>query len=91
MGAITATLFALVRSGDHVVVQTPIYGGTHEVTELLKEFGVEVTSVLLAPDGGVADFTRAARPNTKVFYCETPANPICGLIDLRALSTFAKV
>jgi cystathionine beta-lyase/cystathionine gamma-synthase len=90
MGAISATLFALLSKGDHCVVQTPIYGGTHEAFQMLEGFGIEVSRVLLRADGGISSFKEAIRPNTKLIYCESPANPICGLVDLQALSTLAK-
>ncbi len=87
MGAITATLWTLLASGDHIVSDCTLYGCTHALfTEGLPRFGVEVTFV---------DFTdiealRAAiRPNTKVVYCETATNPDLKVIDIRAVSEAA--
>jgi len=90
MAAISTTLFALLKAGDHCVVHSPIYGGTHETFDLLSTFGVEVTRVPLPQDGNIEGYRNSIKPNTKLLYAETPANPLCAVIDLQGLSQLAK-
>ena len=84
MGAINAVLLATLGSGDHVIAQRALYGGTLALLrDLEARWGVEVTYV----DGHDADEVRAAlRPRTKVLYLETIANPTGHVSDLPALS-----
>src|SRR3979411_2749047 len=72
MAAIDA-VFRLLRPGDHAVVSEAVYGGVFRLsTQLLVHFGIEFSFV----DTGEPDFVRRAlRPNTKMLYLETPANP----------------
>ncbi len=83
MGAINTVLFALLRSGDHVIAQRSLYGGTMTVLgDLAERWGVEVTYV----GGDSADEVRAAlRPNTRLLYLETISNPTTRVADLPAL------
>jgi cystathionine beta-lyase/cystathionine gamma-synthase len=88
MAAISTSLFALLRAGDHVLIQRDLYGGTHDfVTQDLPRFGVEHTFV-----GGAdpASWERAIRPNTRVFYVESIANPLVHVADLDAAAAFAR-
>ena len=83
MAAISAALMALLRPGDHVVLQEALYGGTHAlVTKLLANYGVEFT---FAPSSATA-MAEAIQANTKVLYAETPANPLMEIIDLAELA-----
>ncbi|CAE8680739.1 unnamed protein product [Polarella glacialis] len=83
MAAITTTMLTLLTSGSHVVAQRCVYGGTHEVLSgILPALGVEVTWV----DGSsIEQWSAAVRPNTRLLYAETPANPSMRLTDLEAL------
>lgn len=88
MGAISATVLALVAAGDHVVAQTNHYGGTDNLLgKLVTRFGVEVARV---DQRETANFERALRPNTKLIVVETPSNPIMALTDLAAVASLAK-
>ena len=84
MGAINAVLLATLKSGDHVIAQRALYGGTLALLgDLAERWGVEVTYV----GGHDPDEVRAAlRPETRVLYLETIANPTGHVSDLPALS-----
>ncbi|AQZ63586.1 O-acetylhomoserine sulfhydrylase / O-succinylhomoserine sulfhydrylase [[Actinomadura] parvosata subsp. kistnae] len=83
MGAINAVLLALLRSGDHLIVQRRVYGGTQSVLMRLAErFGVAVTRISGADAGELA---AAVRPETRLLYLETIANPTTEVADLPAL------
>jgi methionine-gamma-lyase len=88
MGAINAILLGLVQSGDHVIAQRCLYGGSFAtLTRLQERFGVEVTFV----GGTDADEVRAAlRPTSRVLYLETIANPMTQVADLPALAEVAR-
>jgi cystathionine beta-lyase/cystathionine gamma-synthase len=88
MAAITTTLFAILRPGDHLLAQNCLYGGTHEfVTEYLKDFGVSYDFI----DGADPDSWKSMlRQNTTVLYAETMSNPLLQVPDLRAMVKFAK-
>jgi methionine-gamma-lyase len=84
MAAITTSLAALVRAGDHVVSSPALYGGTFAVmTKLLPRWGVEVT---LSESHRAEDMARAIRRNTRVCYTETIGNPRMPVPDLSVLS-----
>ena len=88
MGAITTTLMALLKSGDHVVAQRDIYGGTHKfLSQWLPKFGVETTFV---DSTDYSQHERAIRSNTKLLYVESPTNPALRVIDLRRTASLAK-
>ena len=87
MGAITSTLLALVRPGDHILCNCYLYGETYDVmTQLLREFGVESSLVGFDDLDAVA---AAVRPNTKLLYTEVCANPTMNLADIPALAELA--
>ena len=88
MGAITSSILALLKSGDHVVAQRDIYGGaTKFLSHWLPKLGIETTFV----DSVEYDqHARAIRPNTKLLYLESPTNPTLRVIDLRKVSALAK-
>ena len=88
MAAITTTLLAVLRSGDHVIAQRCLYGGTHDfMTQDLAALGISVTFV-----GGDdrESWAQAVRPTTRVFYCESLTNPTLELADLRGIAGFAR-
>eukprot|EP01007_Sphenomonas_quadrangularis_P001071 NODE_195_length_1841_cov_114.673549_g146_i0.p1 GENE.NODE_195_length_1841_cov_114.673549_g146_i0~~NODE_195_length_1841_cov_114.673549_g146_i0.p1 ORF type:complete len:574 (-),score=182.68 NODE_195_length_1841_cov_114.673549_g146_i0:118-1815(-) len=87
MSAICTTLLSLLQSGDHIVAQSPVYGGTHEVlTDVLTRLGIESTFV----DNTIESFRKAKRPNTKLFYGESPTNPTMSLLDMVAFGKLGK-
>jgi cystathionine beta-lyase/cystathionine gamma-synthase len=88
MAAISTTLLALLSSGDHFLAQNCLYGGTHDlVTKDLVGYGITHSFV----DGSKPDTWEAAlRPNTKLMYVESIANPLLDVPDLEAVVAFAK-
>jgi cystathionine beta-lyase/cystathionine gamma-synthase len=88
MGAITTTLMALLKAGDHVVAQREVYGGTHKfLSQWLPKFGVETT---LVDTTDYRQHEQAIRPNTKLLYLESPTNPALRIVDLRKTADLAK-
>ena len=87
MSAILATAMALLKSGDHVVSSSGVFGATVQLfSTVLSKFGVETTYV----DGtALADWKAALRPNTRFLYVETPSNPLTEVFDIRALAELA--
>jgi cystathionine beta-lyase/cystathionine gamma-synthase len=88
MGAITTTLMALLKGGDHIVAQRDIYGGTNKyLSQWLPKMGVETTFVdTIEYD----QHARAIRPNTKLLYLESPTNPTLRIVDCKTVAALAK-
>jgi cystathionine beta-lyase/cystathionine gamma-synthase len=88
MGAITTTIMALLKSGDHIVAQRDIYGGaTKFFTQWLPKMGIETT---LVDTTEYDQHARAIRPNTKLLYVESPTNPVVRVVDLKKIATLAR-
>lgn len=87
MAAISTVLFSFLSSGDHVVLQRDIYGGTHHfVTAEFERFGIEHSFV----SNHTAEIENAVRKNTKVIYIETPSNPLLRITDIEAVAQIAR-
>ncbi|MFW5897282.1 MAG: trans-sulfuration enzyme family protein [Bacillota bacterium] len=88
MGAISAALMQHLSAGDHMVSIRTIYGSTYTfMTRLLKRFGIRVSFA----DGADVEAIRAEiRPNTRLLYGETPANPVMSVLDLEAFASLGK-
>src|SRR5215469_15782055 len=88
MGAITTTILALLKSGDHIVAQRDIYGGvTKFLSEWLPKLGIETTFV---DTNEYEQHARAIRPNTRMLYVESPTNPSLRIVDMKKTPTLAK-
>lgn len=88
MAAITTTVLALVRAGDHIVAQADLYGGALKFfSHWLPKFGVETSFVESTRAG---DFERVVRPNTRLMYLESPTNPTLKLVDLERAVAIAR-
>jgi cystathionine beta-lyase/cystathionine gamma-synthase len=88
MGAITTTILALLKSGDHIVAQRDIYGGvTKFFTQWLPRLGIDTTFVDTTSH---EEHGRAIQPNTKLLYLESPTNPTLRVVDLKAAANLAK-
>ncbi|OYY66340.1 PLP-dependent aspartate aminotransferase family protein [Sphingomonas sp. 28-62-11] len=88
MAAMTAALLCQLQSGDHVVAGRAAFGSCRWLVDtLLPKFGIE-TTVVDARDPQAFDDAR--RPNTKVFFFETPANPTMDVVDLKAVCGIAR-
>ncbi len=87
MAAVTAALMGLLQAGDHIVAARALFGSCrYVVAELLPRFGVAATLV----DGTDLDaWRKAVRPETKVFFLESPANPTLEVIDIEAVAAIA--
>jgi len=87
MAAITTVLFSFLNSGDHIVLQRDIYGGTHHfATAEFERFGIEYSFA----SGSVEEIEKAVRDNTRVIYIETPSNPLLLITDIEAVVRLAK-
>ncbi|WP_035769643.1 trans-sulfuration enzyme family protein [Arthrobacter castelli] len=86
MGAISAVLTGLLRSGDHVLFVNTIYGPTLELAEHLRRFGIEHT--VLADPG--EDIEEHIRENTALIYVESPGTMLMRVLDLRSLTAVAR-
>lgn len=88
MSAMTAALLCQLKAGDHVVAGRALFGSCRWLTDtLLPKFGIATTVV----DGRDTDAWKAAiRPETKLFFFETPSNPTLDIIDLAAVCGIAK-
>jgi len=88
MAAEQAVLQATLSAGDHAVVSDVAYGGTYRLcTKIYSRFGVQFTFV----DTSNAEAVRAAlKPNTKLVFTETPANPTLKLSDIAAISAITR-
>ena len=88
MAAMTAALLCQLSAGDHVVAGKALFGSCRWLTDtLLPKFGIETTTVDATDN---AAWEAAIRPNTKVFFFETPANPTMDVADLAAICGIAK-
>ena len=88
MAAITATVLNLASAGDHIVSSPRLYGGTLTLFEFtLARLGIEVTFVDDPDDP--QSWRDAVRPNTKLFFAESTANPLADILDVPAVAAVA--
>jgi cystathionine gamma-synthase len=88
MGAITTTILALLKAGDHIVAQRDIYGGvTKFFTQWLPKLGIETT---LVDTNDYEQHARAIRPSTRMLYLESPTNPTLQVVDLKKAAALAR-
>jgi cystathionine gamma-synthase len=88
MAAITTSILALVKTGDHIVAQRDIYGGVIKfLSQWLPKLGVETTFV---DTNDMEQYARAIRPNTKIMHIESPTNPSVKVVDLEKIAALAK-
>jgi cystathionine beta-lyase/cystathionine gamma-synthase len=87
MAAVSTVLFSFLNSGDHVVMQKDIYGGTHHfVTAEFERLGIQYTFT----SNKTEDIGKAVRDNTKIIYIETPSNPLVLITDIKAVAQIAR-
>ena len=87
MAAILATVMGLMKAGDHVVASRSIFGSTVQLfSNILGRFGIETTYVSPTEP---SEWHAAVKPNTKLFFVESPSNPLTEVSDIRALSDIA--
>jgi len=88
MSAILATAMALLKQGDHIVCSSAVFGSTVQLFGgVLARFGIDTTFV---PGHEVAAWEQAVRPATRMFFLETPSNPLTEVSDIAAVAAIAK-
>jgi cystathionine beta-lyase/cystathionine gamma-synthase len=88
MSAVTTTILALLKAGDHIIAQRDIYGGvTKFLTQWLPKLGIETT---LVDTTDYDQHRRAIRENTKLLYLESPTNPLVRIVDLQEVAAIAR-
>lgn len=88
MAAVSTAMLAFLHSGDHVVLQNTLYGGTRNL--IVEEFAKYGISYSFTKDLKPESFVAEIKENTKVIYIETPSNPLLTITDLHAISKIAK-
>jgi O-succinylhomoserine sulfhydrylase len=88
MSAILACVMGVLKAGDHIVASRSLFGATVNLfNNIIKKFGVETTYVSAT---NVAEWQAAVRPNTRLFFLETPSNPLTEISDIAAIAVIAK-
>src|SRR3954467_6136096 len=88
MSAILATVMSFLKSGDHVVCSSAVFGATVQLLgNYFARLGIQTTFV--SPTR-IDDWRKAVRPTTKLFFVETPSNPMTEISDIAALADVAK-
>lgn len=87
MAAILSTVMALLSAGDHVVASRGLFGATQQLFgNILSRFGIETTFV---PATDLDAYRAAVTPKTKLFFVESPSNPLTELVDIAAVAAIA--
>ncbi|MDZ4714056.1 MAG: PLP-dependent aspartate aminotransferase family protein [Cytophagales bacterium] len=88
MAAIMTSMLAMLKAGDHVVMQNDLYGGTHHAA--MNEFSRYGIGYTMVDASNPANFEKAINKNTKVIYIETPSNPLLKITDITSVSRIAR-
>ena len=88
MAAISTSLMAFLNSGDHIVIQNDIYGGTRNLVEAqFQRYGIQYSFT----DGlDAKSFEKEIKANTKAIYIETPSNPLLKLVDIKQIADLSR-
>ncbi len=87
MAAISNSILALVKHGEHVLFQNDLYGGTYQMaTQMLPQFGIAYSFA----EANAEAMQAAIRPETKLIYIETPSNPLLKVTDIKMVAELAK-
>ncbi|MFA9438063.1 O-succinylhomoserine sulfhydrylase [Uliginosibacterium sp. sgz301328] len=87
MSAILSMAMALLKAGDHVIASRGLFGSTQQLFgNILAKFGIETTFV---PATDLAAYRAAVKPATRLFFVETPSNPLTELVDIAAVADIA--
>lgn len=87
MAAIGSTLFALLKSGDHMISSAFLFGNTNSLLNSFRNFGIDVSFVDTTDAAAVA---RAVQPNTRLVFTETIANPVTQVADLQEIGNICR-
>jgi len=83
MSAIFTSMAAFLKSGDHIISARSVFGSTHQIlTQIFPRWGIEYSYVDINDQ---ENWHKAFKPNTKMFYLETPSNPSLDIVDLDAI------
>ena len=87
MAAVAAAILCSLKAGDHIVAARALFGSCRWVIETLAaKYGIDSTLV----DGtDIANWEKAVRPNTKLFFLESPTNPTLEVVDIAAVAALA--
>ncbi len=88
IAAIFSSLFSFIKSGDHVIFQSSIYGGTLNL--VIKEFKKFNIKYSLVDSFDLKDYEKEIKSNTKIIFIESPSNPLLKLIDLKSIAKLCK-
>jgi O-succinylhomoserine sulfhydrylase len=87
MAAIMSTVMGLMQAGDHIIASRGLFGATQQLFgNILSKFGIETTFV---PATDLAAYRAAVTPKTKLFFVESPSNPLTELVDIAAVAAIA--
>src|SRR5574338_641283 len=87
MSAILSLAMALLQAGDHVVASNGLFGATQQLFgNILSKFGVETSFV---PATDLEAYRGAVRPRTRLFFIETPSNPLTEVVDIAGVAAIA--
>ncbi len=87
MAAIMSTVMALLSAGDHIVASRGLFGATQQLfSNILSRFGIETTFV---PATDLVAYRAAVTPRTRLFFVESPSNPLTELVDIPAVAAIA--
>lgn len=88
MAAISTSLLAFLNSGDHIILQNDIYGGTRNLVEAqFNRYGIEYS---FTEGLEVEYFEKKIKKNTKAIYIETPSNPLLKIVDIKNVADLSK-
>lgn len=88
MAAITTAMLSVLKSGDHVILQNQIYGGTRNfIIEECQQYGIQFDFVDV---NNWSELKSTLTPETKLIYIETPSNPLLEITDIAEVAKFAK-
>ena len=88
MAAISTSLLSFLGSGDHIVVQNDIYGGTRNLIE--KQFTRYKIEYSFTKGIGIEEFEKEIKSNTKAIFIETPSNPLLKIVDIKKIAELSK-
>lgn len=88
MAAVFASIMCQIKAGDHFIASRILFGSCYHIaTKILPNYGIDVTLV----DGvDEASWSKAFKPNTKVVFLETPANPNLEIVDIAMVARLCK-
>jgi O-succinylhomoserine sulfhydrylase len=87
MSAILSLVMAALQAGDHIVASRGLFGATQQLFgNILSRFGIETSFV---PATDLAAYRAAVRPRTRLFFIETPSNPLTEVVDIAAVAEVA--